>query len=291
MIKSKWIGGMSLADVELKNRALKASWVLRLLRSPGSTWRFLAYQALPWNNDLIWECNISPSNIKKIFNFDQFWIQVWIAWTEIKQTQQPSNRVEVLLQILWFNDNILRQGLPWISRDLSEANIFRIQDIYDEDNDSFLTYQQLSTQYNRRLNIMDYNALLAAIPRSYRDLLRSNVTHLPGMTLVEKAMSKKNPAKYLSQLTRNQIIDIDGCQTAWRNDLDDNIDDTMWDNIIVDVHVLTNLDYLRWFQYRLVHRILTTNVRRSKYDSNCTDECTFCGQCPETIIHLFIECE
>ena len=47
---------------------------------------------------------------------------------------------------------------------------------------------------------------------------------------------------------------------------------------------------LRWFQFRLIHRILGTNsflFKINKVDSNV---CVFCKEEEETLIHLFCSC-
>ena len=43
------------------------------------------------------------------------------------------------------------------------------------------------------------------------------------------------------------------------------------------------------FQYKIINRILTTNLQRRKY-TNIGKECTFCGLDTETIVHLLCEC-
>ena len=48
---------------------------------------------------------------------------------------------------------------------------------------------------------------------------------------------------------------------------------------------------LWYLQYRLVHRILTTNVTRNIYDKQISPLCTFCEKVNETYKHLFYECE
>ena len=48
---------------------------------------------------------------------------------------------------------------------------------------------------------------------------------------------------------------------------------------------------LRWFQFRILHQILTTNRSVSKYNVNQSHLCTFCNCKSETIRHLFWGCE
>ena len=48
---------------------------------------------------------------------------------------------------------------------------------------------------------------------------------------------------------------------------------------------------LRFFQYKLQLKRLNTNIDLSKWKEDQTDRCTYCQTHPETIIHLFWECE
>lgn len=84
LVVSKWSGGLSLADLDTRSVSLKASWVPQILRNPQESWVFLAYQKLPWNNNLIWDCNISSASIPQLFDENEFWIQVWISWAKTK---------------------------------------------------------------------------------------------------------------------------------------------------------------------------------------------------------------
>ena len=48
---------------------------------------------------------------------------------------------------------------------------------------------------------------------------------------------------------------------------------------------------LRWFQYRLSHRILATNDFLCEIKIKQTDLCAFCQTKIETLLHLFVACE
>ena len=75
----------------------------------------------------------------------------------------------------------------------------------------------------------------------------------------------------------------------WIADL--NITDFDWKFIHKCSHNITNDTKLRWFQLRIIHRILATNryltIIKIQNDSNCS----FCKVEEETIIHLFSECD
>ena len=63
-----------------------------------------------------------------------------------------------------------------------------------------------------------------------------------------------------------------------------------WKEPFRKLKALTQDTKLIWFQFRILHNILTTNRSVSKYDNNQTDRCTFCRTESETVIHLLWTC-
>ena len=47
---------------------------------------------------------------------------------------------------------------------------------------------------------------------------------------------------------------------------------------------------LRWFQYKIIHRILTTNKSAFLYKIQDSPLCTFCKRSEETIKHILFDC-
>ena len=47
---------------------------------------------------------------------------------------------------------------------------------------------------------------------------------------------------------------------------------------------------LRTFNFKYLHRIISTNVFLAKSKLEPTDKCSFCEDEPETLIHLFLQC-
>ena len=67
--------------------------------------------------------------------------------------------------------------------------------------------------------------------------------------------------------------------------------DSWWERVNLNIQK-SNIDVrLKWFQFRIVHRILGTN--KLLYKANIKDSplCNLCSEFPETIYHLFWQCE
>ena len=80
----------------------------------------------------------------------------------------------------------------------------------------------------------------------------------------------------------------DGAKTHWKRDLNIQIHD--WPKLLTDIKKIATSTKLRYFQYRVLNRIITTNLLRSKWDPLISPLCSFCGQQLETILHIFWSC-
>lgn len=78
---------------------------------------------------------------------------------------------------------------------------------------------------------------------------------------------------------------------AWRNDLHTDISLDTWNHAIAQVHKISSQTELIYFQYRILHHIVTTNNLRSKWDPSVSALCHACNTRVETIVHLFCDCD
>lgn len=80
---------------------------------------------------------------------------------------------------------------------------------------------------------------------------------------------------------------------VWQQDVlhGEELDRDYWNQILIQVHSISNQAELTFFQYRIVHRLLMTNYRRSKWDREVSPLCVFCHNSVETVVHLLCDCE
>ena len=77
----------------------------------------------------------------------------------------------------------------------------------------------------------------------------------------------------------------------WEMELKISIDDGVWENMNENTFKMIGSTKLQYFQYRLTNRIITTNLRRAKWDPDIDPKCTFCREELETSLHIFYECK
>ena len=78
----------------------------------------------------------------------------------------------------------------------------------------------------------------------------------------------------------------------WNNKLHIDYDLSQWSSVFKVPFSCTNKTdtKLRWFQFRLIHRILGTNLFLFKINKADSNTCTFCKTEEESLIHLFCSC-
>ena len=74
----------------------------------------------------------------------------------------------------------------------------------------------------------------------------------------------------------------------WKAHFD--IDDRLWQTYCLHAFNCTMDVGLRWFQYKIVHRILFTNELLFKLNLVHDRNCSFCNLHHETLVHFFCEC-
>ena len=188
---------------------------------------------------------------------------------------------------LWFSDTILIDGKSFFIRDWYKNGIFYVNDLVGEDN-LLLSFDTFKEKFHIRTDFMTYNSVCNAVkkyfsgrsysknygpfrPRLFNILLK----HFKGSTDFYAILNYENVS-----MTSNQ---------KWEVELNYNFDN--WQTIYKLPFCLQLESKYKWFQYRIVTRILGTNRLLHKMHIAASDLCTFCRKEPETIIHLFCKCE
>ena len=100
----------------------------------------------------------------------------------------------------------------------------------------------------------------------------------------------------ISKLVHENIINKEprldiGAQVLWRLDLNVELEDPEWKKVLYVPIQTTLCTKLRYFEYKVLQRILVTNILRYKWGKVDTPNCTFCQANPENITHLLWECQ
>ena len=289
LIQNYQDGGLKLPDVESKERAYKCCW-LKYLYNNEAPW---FYGQLPIKDIRIWMANITPNDVQKLtkykgnFNFAN---SVLLAWSKVNY-EIPVEFNEIYWQTVWGNSRIIRSAKPIFDKWLLNSNIDYVHQLFNRQENRFCTLAELNNEIGCQLNELQYNQLKATIPATWKSMLKYESNEnidLNHEHLLDKII--KAPVKLTYWIFVQKQKSKDGCKQAWEVELHTEISEDEWSNMFIAILEITHIVKLRMFHYRIVNRILTTNVTRHKYNKNICENCTFCKYDKETVKHLFWEC-
>ena len=283
---NKEFGGINLINLEVKDYALKISWINILTNDVELS--NLAYHNLsPILKDNIWRCNLQENDVRKLFR-SSFWTDVLEAWCKINFISE--HEVQPESQILWVNSCIRINNTPVIWEKVIKSGLKYVHQIYE--NGSTIS---LRSAMNYGLTIMEFNSLVTAIPVSWRKWCResSKQIKIKDDKNVYRYDTVKNDC-YLSSkayktLTGNEKLLQTKCN-KWSEDFAKTIQYEDYLSEFKDVYKVTNITKLRSFQYRMLHRSTITNIQLKKWGITDSDKCNFCKEEKETVLHTFVFC-
>ena len=102
----------------------------------------------------------------------------------------------------------------------------------------------------------------------------------------DKLMSLSSRAIY--QLTKERVTLLPSAQTKWNQIFSERI--LIWKDLYIIPYQCTFDTNLREFQFKILHRILTTNYSLYKMSLIPSPVCSFCDNNDESLRHLFVHC-
>ena len=215
---------------------------------------------------------------------NQFWCDICKHVKRLLIKKTPDNYDDIVSEFIFYNKNILVNNEIVFYRNWLQNDIFQIQHLLNNDG-TFMNYNAFRGKYpNVRSNFLQYQGLVNSI-KNY--IAGQNVSEkdindvqepigwrtLRGSKKDIREELKKQPNKHISMI-------------KW----DNQFGTLNWNRIFMKCYKTTIDVKLRWFQMRLLYRVLPTNrllhIKRIKDN----DMCNFCQTTIQTIPHLFWDC-
>ena len=278
-------GGVKVTDLCMHCKSLKISWIRRFICSESfSLHMFQSFLPPPYTSlQLFMGAEYYKELATTIRN--PFWEEVLSAFSDL--TQFTVN--DIACQPLWnnpkikVNDNVIYYK-SWCAKGVRFVN-----DVLKTDG-SFLSYFDFQHKYNVHVNFLQYYGFCNAIRFGFNKNVIPKVIEptciIPEALLLIIKVEKGCAHIYRSLLKHN----IKECKslTKWKQEFD--LDNIVWSsyyflpfNSTVDVN-------MRWFQFKLLNRILYMKDALLRFKLVTDNLCTFCNNSVETIIHIFCYC-
>ena len=290
-IKDYSQGGLRFIDICSFNQALKLTWIRRLQHSDNQKWiNLLAAQWPDYQKYNIFGNEFIKQNMNKL---NPFWQDVFQAVYHINSGSRKVTLTDFLNEPLWFNKDIQIDRKCVFIKKLFDSGIHIINDLVEEDG-KFLSYDTYCARFLDNINFIEYNGLLMAI----RQFKQKKYSFLPALDIKIEAptipplmtiiLRDKKGCRYIYQkLTENN--ELPTSLRKWENEFG-MIQNYEWKKIFQLPYKVSLCTNIRWFQYRILHRILATNTFLQKIGITNDNKCSLCHAEPETLVHLFWSC-
>ena len=142
------------------------------------------------------------------------------------------------------------------------------------------------------MNHASYNGLIASIPATWKMILIQRTSGARQLVRFQSIPNGMKLSKHFYWKRVQNMFDIkkkEATHALWERDLDVVITEELWEKIQFIPNELTSTK-LRFFQYRIVNRKLTTNIKTAKWNTQLSTYCSFCNAFQEIVRHLPYDC-
>jgi exonuclease III len=283
-------GGLKMIDPLSFCRYLKVTWIKRLITSDG-LWQTLSKEILRDFGSLV-IFSFKKTQLFKISKCIQnlFWKDVICSYALLKKSEFENVKQFIESSILNFiPPKIIKQFLPW-----QEKGLKLVRDLLTP-HGMVKRFTSIKNEYNLNGNYLLYFKILSYMPKYWVSRIRE---HTGILTLensnndnIIKRMQNLKSCKFIYNLF---IKSIQSCTAHIANKWSQKLNINITEN-----HLLKCFEIIRQisqdiktqnFQFKLIHRILTTNTYLYMCGIQTDNRCSFCANEPESLEHIFFYC-
>ena len=277
-------GGVRMIDINIHCQSLKISWIKKLVNgSIDGNILCLLQSFLPGLQDL--KLYMGNNYFRELASKTEnpFWKETFMAYSTLLSIHCDN----ISCQPLWNNDHIKIGNNSIYNKTLCKKGVRFVNDIL-ESNGNFLSLEDLREKYNIQINFLFYRGLCDAIREGYKcttfnrvqqplfpDTIALVMKYIKGCAHIYAILLRKRKVESKSFLKWKCIFDLN---------------DKKWETYCSIAFNCTMDVGLRWFQFKVLQRILYTNDLLFRMNLVPKKECAFCNEQSETVMHLLCDC-
>ncbi|KAL9982000.1 hypothetical protein ACROYT_G010777 [Oculina patagonica] len=287
-------GGLRMIDIESFSKSLKASWVKKYLDEENhGKWKLFFDVELDKNGGpIVLKGNLNTKDIKKFQIKDTFIKEVLTIWSDVNFEDEIKSENQFLNQNLWHNSVIRIDDRPVFYSECYHKGITKVKHLKDGSN-NFLSYFELQTKFSLKICPLRYYGLISALKLLW-DAHKNNLimTDSEYETFSETLIKSQrtSPPVYQKLISKKSTLSSQS-QRKWFEDC--NTEETKcikWSDAYQLAFKCTKSTKLIEFQFKLLHRRISTNEFLTKIGVQDDPNCSFCKEEPEKLKHLFWSC-
>jgi hypothetical protein len=287
-------GGLKMLDLKSFIIAQRAMWVKRLLKPKVASWKaFPEYIMSSLIGLETFKTNIDTVTNKN--NITPFYWTIIKSWNILKEiNKEQIDPINIRRQWLWLNKyiKINKQEIKW--KYWINNGIKIIHDIVDSQG-NFLTLTELEEKYNFKCDFLKYNSLKDAIPKIWREKLKTieiqrdviSAQEYPKLVIKNQTIStSKITNKQIYWELVNKICITPITKDKWIREF--NLNEDSWEEVF-DIAKIIRDTKIRTFQYKLLFNLTPCNLYLFKIGRHNTSVCHNCTY-TDNIVHYFYAC-
>jgi hypothetical protein len=278
-------GGLQMVDIENHINALKINWIKRLIFSIDTPWVCLFNDTIKPIVDIT---KLGPLWYKSSCTCleNVFWTEVFFSWNLLLSTHKCLNSIEILETPLWYNPQI--SSNTWFNKKLYRLGLIVVRDILDE-NANLLNLNQLKLRFDiSNMHFLEYLQLKNCVTKFLKNQNYTPVNDIIFPVIPSHIKIACTKTKDIHTfLNTNQPSNK--YKEKWCNELNLDVNEQFWKNVFKINHYHNLPNYLAWFQFKVINRILGTNEQQFKIGIRDEPYCPFCPY-PQSIVHCLITC-
>jgi hypothetical protein len=278
-------GGLNLTDLELHIKALRLSWIPRLLDEKEGPWiSYLKYNLKEYGGCFLFRCNYDVNDLD--LNLSKFYLQLLRWWADFRCSFSDLNYSQ---NVIWNNKDIRINNKPVFYKTYFDKGITYLNDLqFDVDN--VRSYESFK-QKGLNTNFLNWTALRSSIinMKSKNCCSLPTAGNLDPMNFDYKAKSFNAYTAKCKQFYSMMISSKARTPNGFKK-LTADFELSNAQEVFSIPYLVASETYVWSFQYRVLNFILFTNDKLLKIGLSDSDKCSFCGTYTEDLYHLFFNC-
>ena len=275
-------GGLGLPELKVLTSSLKLTWLRKALNAKNK-WRSIIESMFPILNQIE---KYGPEIIETSQRYNTFWAEVLEAYKQFFYKVVSKNSTQLLAEPVFYNNKIQIGKHFILGKRFINHGIFCVGHFVIENGD-FVSYDEFKQKFNVRMDVVTFFSLKSAI-REYIRTTDISINHNKYLN-VHKCFSMLISTPKGSKMIYDILIDNNKspkCCESWDERLEIRND---WKSIFLNASKLSDIG-LKWFQLKIIHRCLGTNVILKQIGVLNNDRCSFCNTVKDSIRHMFWQC-
>ena len=275
-------GGINIPHIQSYIQALKLTWLRRTSNVNGKKWKSILLKQVPEIENL----NNFGAAILKNKKVNPFWDDVFKSYKDLHSKHKPNTSEELLAEPLFSNEHLKIDKNTFYFQDWVEKGILTVKSLFKEDG-SFLSLNEFEEEYNFFPRPLDFFGCVSTIKRFARTQ-GIEIKHNKAFAdpkVVSLLSGRLKGAKPIYNALLGNIEKGNPCKT-WENILEKEIE---WKKVFDTINRIKETK-LRWFQMKIVYRIIVSNSILLKMNIVQSNKCNFCLTEKDSVFHYLWKC-